>query len=144
MIMTPVVLAQSIVDSFAPRGRLLDPCRGSGAFHNALRRHSETVDWCELSEGRDFLRYNEPADWIISNPPWSKFRAFLTHAMEIADNIVWLVTLPHLTRARLDDMDAAGFGIARMIRFPNPPPPWPGGGFQLIAAHFSRGATSML
>jgi hypothetical protein len=68
LIMTPPALARSIVDSFAPRGRLLDPCRGAGAFFAALQRHSDDVDWCECRDGRDFFEYDLPADWIITNP----------------------------------------------------------------------------
>jgi hypothetical protein len=68
IIMTPPALAQSIVDSFAPRGRLLDRCRGNGAFFAALQTHSDDVDWCEIAEGRDFFEYDLPADWIITNP----------------------------------------------------------------------------
>jgi hypothetical protein len=39
------------------------------------------VDWCEIGEGGDFLRYNQKVDWIISNPPWSKILVFIKHAL---------------------------------------------------------------
>jgi hypothetical protein len=144
LIMTPPEVAQHIVDSFAPRGRLLDPCRGAGAFYDALRRHSDDVAWCELAEGRDFLDHHEPYDWIVTNPPWSKFLPFLKHAMTLANDIVFLATATHfVTRARLRVIAAAGFGIVRIMPIDNPPPPWPGGGFQLAAVHIRKGATSL-
>ena len=52
LIMTPPELARRIVDYYAPRGRLLDPCRGQGAFYNAMLSHSDDVRWCEVAEGR--------------------------------------------------------------------------------------------
>ena len=39
------------------------------------------MDWCEIGEGGDFLRYNQKVDWIISNPPWSKILVFIKHAL---------------------------------------------------------------
>jgi hypothetical protein len=144
LIMTPPALARSIVDSFAPRGRLLDPCRGDGAFFAALQRHSDDVDWCECRDGRDFFEYDLPADWIITNPPWSRFLPFLRHAMTLSPNIVFLATLTHfVTKARLRMIDAAGFGISQVTLVEHPPPPWPGGGFQLAVVLVQRGARSV-
>ena len=144
LIMTPPALAQRIVDFYQPRGRLLDPCRGNGAFYNAMLCHSGDVRWCEISEGRDFLSSREPADWIISNPPWSKFRAFLRHAMALAPNVVFLATITHfVTKARLREIDAAGFGVTCFMLVEQPPRPWPGSGFQLAAALMQRGGCSV-
>lgn len=141
---TPEALARRVVDYFAPRGRLLDPARGSGPFFRALQRHSNDVHWCEIAAGVDFFRYHEPADWIVTNPPWSKLRPYLNHAMEIADNVVFLVTMPHLTtRARLRDMDRAGFGLVEFVRVEQPPLPWPSSGFQLGAALIAKGEDSL-
>ena len=141
LIMTPPALARQIVDAFAPKGRLLDPCRGNGAFYNALRQHSEHVDWCEIGEGVDFFRYDRSVDWIITNPPWSQFLPFLRHAMTIAPNIVFLATITHfVTKARLRAIDAAGFGIPQVMLVEQPPKPWPGSGFQLAAVLVQRGA----
>jgi hypothetical protein len=141
LVMTPPELARRIVDFYQPRGRLLDPCRGNGAFYSAMLRHSNDVRWCEVTEGRDFLTYREPADWIISNPPWSKFRPFLRHAMELSPNVVFLATITHfVTKARLREIEAAEFGVTCFMLVDQPPLPWPGSGFQLAAALVQRGA----
>jgi hypothetical protein len=80
------------------------------------------ASWCEITEGRDFYDWQEPVHWIISNPPWSKIRPFLRHAMSVADNVVFLVTLTHLdTRARDREIEAAGFGRKEALIVPNPP-----------------------
>jgi hypothetical protein len=141
---TPDPLARAVVDYFAPRGRLFDPARGSGPFYRAMLRHSHDVRWCEIAAGRDFLVSTERADWIITNPPWSKLRPFLLQAMRLAPNVVFLVTMPHMTtRARLRDMDEAGFGLVEFLRVPQPPAPWPSSGFQLGAALLRKGAGSL-
>jgi hypothetical protein len=141
---TPEPLARAVVDYFAPRGRLLDPARGSGPFFRALQRHSNDVGWCEIAAGVDFFKCQETADWIITNPPWSKLRPFLLQAMRLAPNVVFLVTMPHVTtRARLRDMDKAGFGLVEFLRVPQPPAPWPSSGFQLGAALLRKGAGTL-
>ncbi|WP_423208538.1 hypothetical protein [Paracoccus yeei] len=75
----------------------------------------------------------------MTNPPWSRLREFTRHAMRIAPNIVWLAPLTNLTtKARLRDLDEAGFGIAELVRI-DTPQGWPQSGFQLVAAHLRRG-----
>jgi hypothetical protein len=144
LVITPELLAQSIVDYFRPSGRLLDPARGSGAFYRALLRHSTDVRWCETAVGRDFFAYHEPVDWVIGNPPWSKFKAFIHHAMELAPNVVFLGTIVHFTtKARLRIIEAAGFGVTEIKLVQQPPPPWPGSGFQLAAVRLRKGDQSI-
>lgn len=145
---TPEPLAAAVVDYFAPRGRLCDPARGSGPFYRAMQRHSLSVEWFEIAAQRDFLSHQAGPgfeyDWIITNPPWSKLRKFLQQAMRLAPNVVFLVTMPHMTtRARLRDMDDAGFGLVEFLRVPQPPAPWPSSGFQLGAALVRKGAGSL-
>ena len=141
MVDTPPELARAIVREFVSGGRTrcLDPARGKGAFYNAMQAEGCQVDWCEINEGRDFLSYETKVSWIITNPPWSKFRAFLIHAMQVADHVVFLAPLPHfLTRARIRDMATAKFGFECAVLVPQPPAPWPSSGFQLAAVCLSR------
>ena len=141
MVMTPPALAKIIVDHFSPSGPMLDPCRGEGAFFDAMkRRKSGPVSWCEISEGVDFLASTKRVTWIITNPPWSKIRAFLSHAMSVADEVVFLATMVHfVTRARMADVHSAGFGYRQALLLKQPLAPWPSSGFQLVAMHLSRG-----
>jgi hypothetical protein len=54
LVMTPPELAARIIQYFKPRGRVLDPCRGQGAFYKALcRQRGVGAHWCEVAEGRD-------------------------------------------------------------------------------------------
>lgn len=81
VVFTPDELANAIVQKFEPSGRLLEPCRGQGAFCRAFENNGITnYDTCEITEGVDFFNHNQPCDWIITNPPFSKVSAFLQKA----------------------------------------------------------------
>ncbi len=87
VVMTPDDVARDIVAHFKPSGRVLDPCKGDGAF----LRHMPGADWCEIREGRDFFAWREPVDWIVSNPPYSIFSEWLQHSFTVANDIVYLI-----------------------------------------------------
>jgi hypothetical protein len=148
VVMTPPELANAIVEHFKPSGICLEPCRGSqrGAFYQAMWIRAGVLDWYEITEGRDFLDskdWEQPAySWIITNPPWSKFRAFLIHSMKVADNVVFLAPMNHwCTKARHRDMIEAGFGMVETLIVPTPKAPWPQSGFTLAATWIRRGWT---
>ncbi len=140
LVMTPPKRAAAVIGHFAGwmTGSVLDPARGQGAFHDGFPAHLDR-HWCEIGEGRDFFDWRQPVDWVMTNPPWSRLREFTLHAMRIAPNIVWLAPLTNLTtRARLRDLDEAGFGIAELVRI-DTPQDWPQSGFQLVAAWLRQG-----
>lgn len=140
LVVTPDALARHIVDHFRPSGVLLDPARGTGPFFRAMQRYSNDVRWCEKAVGRDFFSYREPVDWIITNPPWSKMRAFLRHAMTLSPNVVFVGTVSQFVlKARLRDMRKLGFGL-QILLVEQPPKPWPGSGFQPAVGYLRKGA----
>lgn len=97
-------------------------------------------EWCEIDEGKDFLAIEGQWDWIVTNPPWSKFRQFLAKAMQCAGDVVFLVTMNHFfTKARMRDVAEAGFGFVEALLVPTPPKPWPQSGFQVAAVHLRKG-----
>jgi len=140
VVYTPPRLARLFVQHFNPQGKGLDPSRGGGAFYNEFQGEK---DWCEIAEGRYFFDYKEKVDYIMTNPPWSLMRKFLIHSYEIADHIYFLVTLGHcFTRARLNDMENAGFGMVELCRCNTPKDgKWPTTGLQLGMVHIARGYT---
>lgn len=134
-VQTPIELAEQLVAHFKPQGRILEPCRGDGNFTRILR----FADWCEIKEGRDFMAWNTKVDWIVTNPPWSEIRRFLGHAMEVADHVVFLLTINHVwTKARVRDIREAGFGIKEIVLV-DMPISFPQSGFQLGAVYIARG-----
>ena len=156
--MTPQPLADYIIEQYADdiwahskssQGfpDILDPCCGEGAFWKALARLGRfahvtqfDVNSEETAYRKDFFiyegQYLAPRhDWIISNPPWSKYRDFTKHAYTLTDNILWLITINHVLalKARLRDMKEANFGIRRVLCVDTPKENWPQSGFQLGA-----------
>lgn len=168
VVQTPLKLARQLVAHFNPSGRILEPCKGKGNLLRALKEHVSTVArgqltvdgkqttahgarstvhrrraspvaWCEIQQGRDFFAWTEKVDWIVTNPPWSQIRRFLQHAMSVADNVVFLMTINHVwTKARLRDIREAGFGLKGIVLV-DMPPTFPQSGFQLGAVHVARG-----
>lgn len=118
----------------------MEPCRGreDGGFIAAM----PGCAWAELDAGRDFLTYDfgQHFDWVVTNPPWSQIRAFLARSMALSDHVVFLCLVnAFFMRARLRDMQAAGFGFKEILFLDTPPTPWPQTGFQLGATHIVRG-----
>ena len=142
---TPPDLAADIVVHFKPSGRILEPCSGKGAFLDALREQCGylSVAHCEIDEGIDFFVRTDAVDWIVTNPPWGpKFRGFLLHSMDLADNIVFLANMNVWdTKCRRREIAEAGFGVVEILTVDTPPPPWPQQGFQLAATWLKRGWT---
>ena len=99
---------------FHPCGRILEPCKGGGAFMRCLP--PETM-WCEITEGRDFFAFNEPVDWIITNPPYSLTREFLQHAFRLAHDVVYLLPARNIFSGYGTVRECAGWGSIAEIRW---------------------------
>ena len=136
-VMTPEYLCKQIVEHFKPTGKILEPCCGTGNFLKVME-----ADWCEVDKGKDFLGISGHWDWIITNPPYSKYRAFLNKSMEVADNIVFLQLInATFYKARLRDMFNAGFGIKEILLL-DTPKEFPQFGFQMGCVYYKRGYKS--
>ena len=149
-IYTPPELAKQIVEHFKPSGAMLEPCRGKGAFYNAMVEFagsSSQVFWCEIDEGKDFLSDDFTADcqfsWICTNTPWGRlFVPFLQKSMAISDNVVFLANANvWMSKHRLKLVKEAGFGIVEMLMVPTPPKPWPQTGYAQAAVWIRKGWT---
>lgn len=151
-VQTPPEICKRLVKHFKPTGYVLEPCRGDGNFYRALHEWNNAVsydrieylNYCEIKEGRDFLTFADEChdyDWILTNPPFSQAKAFMEKAFQVADNVVFLITLNHALglKARFRLLDKYGFGIREAVLLDTPPKPWPQAGFQLGAVHFQRG-----
>jgi hypothetical protein len=137
---TRPAFAKLIVDYFKPSGFCLDPCRGDGAFFDAL---PEPRDWCEIRAGRDFLKFKRKVDWIITNPPWSgrAYGPIARHAFELAENVVFLVRLQNglSTYARHLDFLKHGHGLKEIVLVDWRDAGFPTEGFALAVLHWQRG-----
>jgi hypothetical protein len=133
---TPSNLANFCIDKcqLNKSDKVLEPCCGEGAFLDILRLKSNSVEWCEISKGVDFLKHDKRYDWIITNPPWSIFRSFLNHSMLLSNQMGFLITYNHLnTKARIRDMINQGFWVSDVWLI-DTPKEFPQSGFQLVFA----------
>ena len=135
LFMTPEPLAKAIISHYHPKGKLLEPCKGTGNF----LKYMPKADWCEITEGRDFLKYTKKVDWIITNPPFSKFRSFLNKSMEISKNIVFLTTINHFwLKARIRDINRNSFAFKEILMV-DTPKTFPASGFQIGIVYLKKG-----
>lgn len=73
-----------------------EPCRGE---EQAIYQHMpEGSQWCELSEGKDYLTnvWDSRPDCIITNPPFSLSVPFLEKSLSEADVCIYLNRLSFL------------------------------------------------
>jgi len=145
IVYTEDYVASHIIDYLQPNGKCLDPCRGDGAFYKYL---PEDKHYCEITEDRDFLMYNENVDWVIGNPPYSIFEDFLRKGFEISDNVSYLVPTNKVFQRQLimNMINKYGgirsiliYGSGQTIKFPF--------GFSVGNFHFKRnykGQTTLL
>jgi hypothetical protein len=136
VVMTPPQIAKRIVQHFKPSGRILDPCRGNGAFADEM----PGCEWCEIREGKDFMEWHEPVDWIVSNPPYSNFYEWMCHSFDVAENVVYLIPTQKVftpLRCLTAALEYGGIkeiliiGTGTQCGFPL--------GFAVGAVHFKRG-----
>jgi len=138
-IQTPSYLCRQIVEHFKPMGRLCEPCCGDGNFLSVLSEIDISVAYFEITQGFDFLNAKGYWDWIITNPPYSKYRDFLNKSMQVADNIVFLQLInATFYKARLRDIKNADFGI-KEIWCIDTPKEFPQFGFQMGCVYYKRG-----
>jgi len=114
VVFTPELIAQRIVEMFKPKGKILEPCKGEGAFLKFLPK--DTL-WCEITEGKDFFDFNDKVDWIITNPPYSNFDKFLEHSFELAENVVFLVPIAKVLKSWGTIMQIKKYGGIKKIYF---------------------------
>ncbi len=130
-------VARAVVEHFSPSGRCMEPFAGEGAFLRAMPSDSL---WCEIAKGRDFFNFQEPLDWIVTNPPFSILTRVFEHSFSIAQNCVFVIPIskywssaPRLQLARSYGglAKVLHLGTGRQIGFDI--------GFPFAAMHFRAG-----
>ncbi len=140
VVYTSPSFAKRIIEYFMPEGKCLDPCKGLGAFYDELPEGNK--DWCEISEGKDFLQYKDKVDWIITNPPWSTdlYRQIARHSFSLSDNVVFLVRMHNVlgTTARHKDWQRYAHGLKEIVLCDWEEAGFPKEGFSLAAFHWQK------
>lgn len=72
---TPVEIAKVIINKMPLKDGdiVLDASAGKNVFYD---NYPDFVikDRCEIDDDIDFFAYNKKVDWIITNPPYSKYK----------------------------------------------------------------------
>jgi len=90
------------------------------ALHDDDEWSDGGVDYCEISMGRDFLKYKGldafgdgeymTPDVIVGNPPYSMIDAFLDKSIELEPRVIsYLIGFANITTKRLEKMEKAGY-----------------------------------
>lgn len=80
-----------LVDPFVKSGmRVFDPFYGGGAYFDRMvtRWQDCSFDFTEIEMGKDFFKFNEPVDVIVSNPPYSMMDAVLKKSVELKPQVI--------------------------------------------------------
>lgn len=89
---------------------MLDSAYGTGNFFNCFPSvtHNHYT--------KNFEKWNTPVDWIVTNPPYSLLNKWwLTHTYKYAKKgFGYLVGQGNLTCKRMEEANAAGFGLTRI------------------------------
>lgn len=115
VIYTPKELAINCINSFDLKKNdiVLDPFFGNGIFYNNYPDYVDKV-FCEIASpyNKDFFKFNEQVDYIISNPPFSKINNVLEHTIEITKKGFGYILAAHnLTEKRVKFINNNNFGI---------------------------------
>lgn len=116
---TPEPLAKELIKicDLKENDIVLDPFKGKGVFYNNYPDFVKK-DWCEITEGKDFLKYNNKVDWIISNPPFSKLKEILPKCIEVAEKGICLILgFNNLTPYRDNLFKNSGFNLTHIETF---------------------------
>ena len=115
VVYTPKKLAELMISfcDIKENDLVLDCCKGAGVFYNNYPKNC-LKEWCEITEDRDFFKYNKKVAWICSNPPYSLWTSWLKHTMEICDNFCYVFGQMNLTTSRLKMIEDAGFIMTKI------------------------------
>lgn len=94
--------------------RVLDAFSGDGAFYDQYPPFV-IKEWCEIDKGKDFFKWKQPVEWILTNPPYSKMNDVIKHSVKVATKgIAYLIGIMNLSPNRLKILEDAGFGITQL------------------------------
>jgi len=122
-IYTPDELANAIVQELQPKGIVLEPCMGEGSFTRAISEYGLNFEWCEINKGVDFFDKEETnANWMITNPPFSKVFKFIKKGVELEiENIALLVTINTIwMNGKLNFLKENGYQLTKIYLTESP------------------------
>ena len=93
-----------------------DPFKNTGRYYNAFPTDNKV--YTEILEGKDFFEYDGEVDIMCSNPPYSMWKDIYKKTLELNPRIIsFVMAEPALTRARMCNMESAGYKITKIHKF---------------------------
>lgn len=112
--LTPEKLVKDVINliEFTNGDIVLDPSAGDNQiFYNNFPSNVTRLK-CEITDGTDFFEFNQPVDWIIGNPPWSKLTKWFKHTCEITNKgFCYVAAVYSLSYNRIKMITEAGFKL---------------------------------
>ncbi|MDX9739542.1 MAG: class I SAM-dependent methyltransferase [Candidatus Dojkabacteria bacterium] len=91
---TPEIATEKLLEVEHFEGLILEPACGMGHISKILEKKYSVKSFDIENRGygdkQDFLLYNEFADNVVTNPPFSLFQEFAEHSLEITNSKVCL------------------------------------------------------
>lgn len=115
---TPLALAKKHIDMvkqyYNKQGKIwYDPFKNSGRYYNNF--NEENKKWTEILQGKDFFEFNEEADCICSNCPYSMIDKVLEKSIELNPDIIsYLLGIHNITPRRIEYMEKTGYYIKKL------------------------------
>lgn len=115
VIYTPKPVAKLMIDlcDIKADDKVLDPSRGGGVFYDNLGDCIK--DYCEITEDKDFFKYDKEVDIIIGNPPYSLWTKWLQHTIKLNPNkFCYIFGQMNLTIPRLKKIEYGGYKMCKI------------------------------
>ena len=115
VIYTPKPLAELMIElcDIQQVDKVLDPSRGGGVFYNNLPECNK--DYCEITEDKDFFKYDKEVDIIVGNPPYSLWTKWLEHTIKLNPNkFCYIFGQMNLTTPRLKQIEKGGYKMTKI------------------------------
>lgn len=122
---TPEALAIELLKEvpIASGDSIYEPFKGEGSFYRNFPTNCIT-HWSEIKEGIDYKSFEEPVDWIITNPPYRMEEGknciiplIFEFLPRVRKGIAFLCSdtiISSLTPLRRDKIKALGFHVSKI------------------------------
>ena len=114
---TPELVAKTHIATIQGRSGELwyDPFAGKKIYYNNFP--TDTKEWAEITEGRDFFDFDIHPDIICSNPPYSIIDPVLAHSVALGPRIIsYLLLEGKMTPKRMEYMNSNGYSLSGMYQ----------------------------
>ena len=115
VIYTPKKLATLMINlcDIKPEDKVLDPSRGKGIFYDNLPTCKK--DWCEITDNKDFFKYDSEVDIIVGNPPYSLWTKWIKKTIDLnPDRFCYIFGALNLTPKRLKIIFDSGYIVKKI------------------------------